>query len=95
MTKNLKTQDFAGVVLLKNFRLFPDGRQYIGVEGSVSIMEGKAALGFDVKDESNWIARVEGPKTSVNIPGCQVAIVFEGDEYVDTDPAKAEYFVVP
>lgn len=79
--KNLQVTDFKGTVLLKAHQIFPDGNHYIGITGNVSVLDGKAATGFEIKDESSWFARVESEdgERSVNILGCQVKGILQGD----------------
>lgn len=81
------TTDFGGCVTTKHGVNMPDGRVYWGFIGSVSILEGKDMLGFEVKDDSNWIARIENDGRSVNIPGCQVQAVMQGDFLGDAQPS--------
>lgn len=76
-------EKFDGCVITKHWSPLPDGKQYRGFVGKVSILEGKGALGFEIKDDSNWIARIEDDDgtSSVNIPGCQVHAVLQGVEF--------------
>jgi hypothetical protein len=76
----LNIEQFEGTVVLKQSTWWMDGRSYAGFRGTVSVLEGKEALGFEVKDESNWFARIEGKTASVNIPGCQVKMVVQGGQ---------------
>lgn len=90
---DFKTTDFDGALLLKHYMADPDGQQYIGYSGKVSILAAKEMLGFEVTgQETNWVARVEGPSgQSVNFPGCQVRGVF-----VDCgEPRQNGYKVLP
>lgn len=89
----LNTEKFKGSVALKQATPLPDGRSYWGFVGVVSVLEGKEALGFEVKDESNWFARIESPdgERSVNIPGCQVRAVVQGEH---ASPENNGYLVV-
>lgn len=83
---NLTVEHFKGSVVLKQANPMPDGRSYWGFTGTVSVLEGKAALGFEVKDESNWFARVESEdgSKSINISGCQIRSIVQG-EYASPD----------
>lgn len=71
--------NFEGQVTTKN-GVYVGGRSWFGFAGKVSILEGKDMLGFDVKDDSNWVARIESAdgSRSVNLPGCQVQSVLQG-----------------
>lgn len=80
MGKTFTVEGFHGSVIMKAFTHALDGQQYVAFEGTVSIIEDKAMLGFDVTDrETNWIARVDGPTQSYNFPGCQVRAVVVHD----------------
>lgn len=91
MSRILNMQDFDGVVVLKDWMIDPfDGLSYRSFRGTVSILEGKDAMGFDPgKNEANWFARIEGPTLAVNIPGCQIRAVIsvktKGERLPDTE----------
>lgn len=72
--------DFDGHVQAKHGIQMPDGHAYWVFVGKVSILEGRTMLGFDVKDDSNWVARIASPdgSRSINLPGCQVQAVGQG-----------------
>lgn len=71
----------------------PEGRQYIGFYGKVSILSDMDLVGFNVSGgESNWAARVAGETSSVNILGCQIRLVYEGHIAV---PRVQDFFIVP
>jgi hypothetical protein len=77
--QRLITDNFDGVVVLKQWMHYVDGRQYIGFAGKVSILSDEQAVGLKVTGgESNWIARVQGPTSSINLLGCQIRGVHEG-----------------
>lgn len=80
MSFNVK--GFDGAVQLKNYVMMPDGKNYLGVVGKVSILSDSEVVGFEVKgsETANWIARVEGSKGSVNILGCQIRLIHQFDE---------------
>lgn len=84
MSFNVK--EFDGAVQLKQYAMMPDGKNYIGVVGKVSILSDKEVVGFEVRgsETANWIARVQGPSGSVNILGCQIKMVHQ----FDTRPAS-------
>lgn len=89
---HLIVDGFDGVVVMKQWLHHPDGRQYIGFIGKVSIISDENAVGFKVSGgESNWIARVQGPTTSVNVLGCQIRGVYEGSMC----PTTSDFLVVP
>lgn len=91
---HLTIEKFKGSVVLKQATPWMDGRSYWGFTGTVSVLEGKDALGFEVKDDSNWFARIESPdgEGSINVPGCQVRAVVQG-EY--DAPANNGFLTVP
>lgn len=93
MTQVLISKDFAGTVVLKQWMHYPaDGRQYMGFWGKVSILSDEEAVGFKVQgNESNWIARVQGETSSVNILGCQIRSIVEGPAAV---PSSADFVKV-
>lgn len=74
-----QVQGFQGTVHLKHWQKDPvSGQQFMGVMGRVSILSAKEATGMTLTNqESNWLARIEGPTTSYNFPGCQVSGVFD------------------
>lgn len=81
----LQVQKFHGAVILKQATWWPTGHTYHTFIGTVSVLEGKDALGFEVKDDSNWFARIEGERGSINIPGCQVKMVLQGEGLTAAD----------
>lgn len=87
---------FTGIVQLKQFALMPDGRQYIGVVGKVSIHRDEDVVGFKVAggETANWIARVEGPGGTVNILGCQIKMVHQYDDGLPAELPK-DFYPVP
>lgn len=78
--QRFNVKGFSGAVQLKQFALMPDGKQYIGISGKVSILSDEEMVGFKVSGgESNWIARIDGEQGSVNVLGCQVRLVHQFD----------------
>lgn len=77
----LNVDGFEGIVMTMDWVTTPDGRLVRGYRGNVRILSAKAAAGFEPTghNTANWLARIEGPMTSVNLMGCQVRQVFEGD----------------
>lgn len=75
------SSNFSGIVQLKQFAPMPDGRQYIGLAGKVSVLQDSEVVGFEVKggDTANWICRVDGPTGSINVLGCQIKLVHQFD----------------
>lgn len=90
------TEKFAGTVALKDWFLDPiSGRTVRGVMGTVTILEAKDMIGFDTgKSEANWIARVEGPGTSYNFPGCQVRCVLDHANITEPHAAAGDTILV-
>lgn len=88
--------DFFGVVQLKAFSLFPNGKQYNGIAGKVSILADKDVVGFEVKgsETANWIARIDGINGSVNVLGCQIRMVHQYDAGLP-DAIDNNYYLVP
>lgn len=78
---------FTGSVVLRNAMTMPDGRGYYNIAGKLSILSDEELLGFKVASppDANWIVRVESidGERSINVPGCQVASVLQGE--FDTD----------
>jgi hypothetical protein len=72
--KRYVTKGFYGTVILKDWTEGPDGDQYKGFTGLVSILKDEEIVGFksEGNNNANWVARVEGPTTSVTILGCQI-----------------------
>lgn len=89
------TKGFTGIVQMKTYNLMPDGRQYVGVAGKVSILADADVVGFEVKgsETANWIARVQGPTGSVNILGCQIRMVHQFDGELPPTPGDHFYQV--
>lgn len=77
----LNVVDFAGTVVTMDWIRMPDGRMYSGLAGRISIFSAKEAVGWEPTghNSANWMARIQGAKTSVNLMGCQVRAVIEGD----------------
>lgn len=71
------TTNFDGAVLLKHYAMMPDGKNYIGIVGKVTVLGDSEVVNFEVRgsETANWIARVEGPSGSVNILGCQIRLI--------------------
>lgn len=99
MGSNLITENFQGGIILRDWWRAPDGRTYIGAQGTVSILEVKEALGFDPgKGEANWCARVVGPSgMSVTFAGCTVRGILAGanGQPMEIAGATDEYWPVP
>lgn len=96
--KRFDTDGFVGIVQLKGFAMMPDGRQYMGVAGKVSVLRDEEVVGFKVSggETANWLCRVEGPSGSINILGCQVKLVHQFDGGLPPDLASANaYYEVP
>lgn len=67
------TKGFYGTVVLKDWMAYIDGQSYMGFTGRVSIIKDTELVGFEAHgNESNWVARIEGPTQSVTILGCQI-----------------------
>lgn len=90
------SQDFTGLVQLKQYAPAPDGHQYIGFAGRVSVLRDQDVIGFEVRggDTANWLCRIDGPSGSINVLGCQVKLVhqFDGELPENLDAA---YYRVP
>jgi hypothetical protein len=89
-----QVEGFYGAVIMKEFTHSLDGQMYAVFVGTVSIIEDKKMLGFDVSDrETNWVARVDGPHHSYNFAGCQVKGVVAMDGPPDRPGTNT--FIVP
>ncbi len=91
------SKEFTGIVQLKQFAPMPDGRQYIGIAGKVSVVQDTEVIGFEVKggDTANWGCRVDGPNGSVNILGCQIKLVHQFDGGLPESLDSGHYYRVP
>ena len=88
-----QVEGFYGAVILKDWTAAVDGETFLLFIGTVSIIEDKAMLGFEVSDrETNWIARVDGATQSYNFAGCQVRGVVALDVPL-TEISKNAYLV--
>lgn len=89
-------QNFDGIVQLKQYAPAPDGRQYIGFAGKVSVLRDKDVVGFEVKggDTANWVCRIEGRSGSINVLGCQIKLVHQFDGGLP-EKLDAAYYLVP
>ncbi|AHZ84621.1 hypothetical protein Bb109J_c1931 [Bdellovibrio bacteriovorus] len=79
--KKVVTENFDGVVVLKEWMICPDGQTYLGIKGKCSVMDNKSLVGFEATNrEANFIVRVESAdgKRSINIFGCQIRSVVQG-----------------
>lgn len=95
MTK-FTTEKFQGTVVLKDWFADPlSGRTIKGMMGRVTILEAKEMIGFDPgKSEANWIARVEGPASSYNFPGCQVRCVLDHPDHTEPHAGAQDLILV-
>ena len=89
----IKTSGAEGVVIAMDWIRMPDGRSYLGFRGDIHILSAEDAVGFTPTghNSANWFARVVGPKTTVNLMGCQVRVVLEGDH----PDANTDIYTVP
>lgn len=96
-TRHYNVTGFTGIVQLKNYAVMPDGRQYIGVAGKVSVLRDKDVLGFEVTGgEANWGCRIDGATGSINVLGCQIKLVHQFDGGLPADLGNANaYYQVP
>jgi hypothetical protein len=78
-TKEFNLEDFYGTVLCQNWHKVTDGNQVVGYTGRITIIHASQiakGVEFTGKD-ANWIARIEGGRSSMNVPGCQVHAIHE------------------
>lgn len=94
--KRFNPQEFTGIVQLKGYAVMPDGKQYIGVAGKVSVIKDEEMIGFEVRggETANWLLRIDGPTGSINVLGCQVKLVHQFDSGLP-DPLDSAYYRVP
>ena len=90
----LELSNFHGTISLQNFHKTLDGRSVVGYTGRVTIIPGdEIAKGKELRGkDANWIARIEGALTSVNVPGCQVHAVHTHPEDF---AVNGDYYLVP
>jgi hypothetical protein len=76
----LSVKDFDGIVITMDWIRMPDSRQYTGFAGKVTALSAKEAVGWEPTghNSANWLVRVAGPTSSINLMGCQVRLVIEG-----------------
>lgn len=83
---NLSVQGFLGIVVLKDWLRWTDDKQFLGYYGKIYIYQDKELIGFAVRgQDSNWLVRIEGEKTSINILGCQIRGIITSDREPDID----------
>jgi hypothetical protein len=83
---NLVVQGFYGTVVLKDWLRWGDDKQYLGFYGRIYIYQDKEVVGFTVRgNDSNWIARIQGATSSVNVMGCQVRGIITSNQEPDAD----------
>ena len=89
----IKASGVQGIVITMDWVRMPDGRSYLGFQGLVHILSAEDAVGFTPTghNSANWFARIVGPKSAVNLMGCQVRAVLEG-ECLD---ANTDIYAVP
>jgi hypothetical protein len=94
--QRFNAQDFTGIVHLKGFNMMPDGKQYIGIAGRVSVLRDEEVVGFEVRggETANWICRIDGPNGSINVLGCQVRMVHQFDNGIPAD-LDGQFYKVP
>ena len=92
----LNVKNFHGCVVLHDWMRLPNGRMAIGFIGRVTVMSDTEAVGFEAKghNSANWLARVEGATSSVNVLGCQIRGVIEGPAR-EQPPGVSDFYVVP
>ncbi len=78
-------EGFYGSVSLVDWLRTADGGSVLVLQGKISILEASKVVGFDIKHDpsANWIARIEGPTQTYNIPGCKVRAVITHSDRVD------------
>lgn len=88
----LNVKDFDGTVVTMDWVRMPDGRMYSGFRGKVTILSAEEAVGWvpTGHNSANWMARITGKRTSVNLMGCQVRVVIEGPH----DSESGDIYVV-
>lgn len=81
-TRELQIERFYGSVSLVEWLTAIDGEQYLVLTGEVSVLEAAKVVGFAIKHDptANWIARIDGPTQSYNIPGCKVRGIIAHDK---------------
>lgn len=86
----MASEPFWGVVTTIDWVPAPNGVQYKGFQGRVSVLDAEAVLGVNPgRGEAQWIAQVEGEADTVWIPGCKVALVAQ------TRDAGPDIYTVP
>lgn len=77
----LDVKDFRGIVQLHDWFRAPDGKMYLAIAGKVTILSAKEAVGWEPTghNSANWLARIAGDSSSINLMGCQVRLVYEGE----------------
>ena len=78
----LERKGFKGTVILHDWITDPtDGEHYMGFHGTVSVFADTEVVGFEAKGHgtANWMARVEGPTSSINLMGCQVRAIAQSE----------------
>ncbi len=77
--KSYITEDFAGIVYLKDWIRGIDGKQYMAIAGQVSIVEDKDLIGFKTRGtESNWVANIKSvldSRSVLTVLGCQIRAI--------------------
>lgn len=90
----LNVDAFPGVVVTMDWIRMPGGQLFGSFKGTVSVMSANEAVGWEPTghNSANWLVRIHGPKASVNLMGCQVRLILEGDHpYCD----GADTYLVP
>jgi hypothetical protein len=93
--QKLNVEGFDGIVNTMDWVTMPDGEMYKSIRGKVSILSAQDAVGFEPTghNSANWIARIDGPKSTVTLMGCQVRSVIDGD--LSVWPVRKDTLVVP
>lgn len=93
----LNVDGFVGTVMCMDWVYMPDGRLYRGIHGTISAMSDVEAVGWEAKghNTANWLARIAGRTSSVNLMGCQVRMVIEGPAAAPSGSGVPDIYVVP
>lgn len=91
--KEINAQGFRGYVVLKDYVLCPNAKNFMAIAGNIFVLSNKDLVGWDATNrEANFVVRVESSdgSQSMNIFGCQIKAVYQGN----FDNTNVDFFEV-
>lgn len=82
---------FGAVTVRDHFWVGPDGREYSGIVGNMTVLPVEQVMGFKVSHrDANWVVEIRGENTRIFLPGCGVL-----GFHLGTHGVGEHYYMVP